>query len=329
MHGSVVVASVASPRAVNALAKRAEKDASSAASARRRASSRRSRVVPRVVAPSMKEEEEEAEDVDDDDDEVLKERRSPRERGRMGTSGDDAPDQKGVAKKNNREPSEDVIALIRSSSAVAFDVDSTVCVDEGIDELAAFLGKGDEVAAMTAAAMGGGVSFRDALEARLQVMQPTRASVDAFVKNNPPKLSPGIPELFASLRGANKTVYLVSGGFRQMIAPVAAALDVPPENVFANNILFNDDGSYASFDPTEFTSKAGGKAEAVKHVKASKGHEVMAMVGDGATDLESRAPGGADVFIGYGGAQVRKAVEEGADWFVKDFTRFREVVDDA
>jgi hypothetical protein len=32
------------------------------------------------------------EDVDDDDDEVLKERRSPRERGRMGTSGDDAPD---------------------------------------------------------------------------------------------------------------------------------------------------------------------------------------------------------------------------------------------
>jgi hypothetical protein len=38
------------------------------------------------------EEEEEVEDVDDDDDEVLKERRSPRERGRMGTSGDDAPD---------------------------------------------------------------------------------------------------------------------------------------------------------------------------------------------------------------------------------------------
>jgi hypothetical protein len=33
----------------------------------------------------------EVEDVDDDD-EVLKERRSPRERGRMGTSGDDAPD---------------------------------------------------------------------------------------------------------------------------------------------------------------------------------------------------------------------------------------------
>jgi hypothetical protein len=55
------------------------------------------------------------------------------------------------------------------------------------------------------------------------------------------------------------------------------------ENIFANNLLFNEDGSYAGFDPTEFTSKAGGKAEAVKHVKKTFGHGVMAMVGDGAT----------------------------------------------
>ena len=45
---------------------------------------------------------------------------------------------------------------------------AAVCVDEGIDELAAFLGKGEEVAEMTSKAMGGDVSFRDALEMRLQ-----------------------------------------------------------------------------------------------------------------------------------------------------------------
>ena len=55
---------------------------------------------------------------------------------------------------------------------MCFDVDSTVCTDEGIDELAAFLGKGDEVAEMTNKAMGGNVSFRDALEQRLRVTQP-------------------------------------------------------------------------------------------------------------------------------------------------------------
>ena len=34
---------------------------------------------------------------------------------------------------------------------------------------------------------------------------------------------------------------------------------------------------------------------------------------------QPRAPGGADVFIWYGGVQVRDAVATGADWFVTDF----------
>lgn len=227
-----------------------------------------------------------------------------------------------------RELTADVIELLQKADAVAFDVDSTVCTDEGIDELAAYLGKGDEVAEMTAKAMGGGISFRDALEMRLQVMQPTRAALEEYLGKESPKLSPRIKDLFDALRANGKTVYLVSGGFRQMIAPVAAELGVPTENIFANNLLFNDDevGSYKGFDPKEFTSKAGGKAEAVKHLKRAFDHKVVAMVGDGATDLESRAPGGADVFVGYGGVQVRKAVEEGADWFVTNFDEFIEVV---
>ena len=182
-----------------------------------------------------------------------------------------------------------MIRLIQTADAFCFDVDSTVCTDEGIDELAEYLGKGEEVAEMTAAAMGGGVPFREALDARLRAMQPTRESVDAFVAANPPKLSPGIADLFAALRAAGKEVYLVSGGFRAMIVPVAAALDVPRENIFANDILFKEDGTYDTFDPEAFTSAAGGKARAVKHIKAADGHATMGMVGDGATDLEARA----------------------------------------
>jgi phosphoserine phosphatase len=33
--------------------------------------------------------------------------------------------------------------------------------------------------------------------------------------------------------------------------------------------------------------------------------------------MQARPP--ADAFIGYGGIVVRKAVQEGADWFVTDF----------
>jgi hypothetical protein len=43
----------------------------------------------------------------------------------------------------------DVLELWRNSNAVYFDVDSTVCLDEGIDELAEFFGAGKAVAEWT------------------------------------------------------------------------------------------------------------------------------------------------------------------------------------
>jgi hypothetical protein len=46
--------------------------------------------------------------------------------------------------------SSDVKTALRKAQCVCFDVDSTVIQDEGIDVLAAFKGKGDEVARLTA-----------------------------------------------------------------------------------------------------------------------------------------------------------------------------------
>ena len=39
---------------------------------------------------------------------------------------------------------------------------------------------------------------------------------DAFVTENPPKLSPGVKQLIETLHAKGKDVYLVSGGFRQV-----------------------------------------------------------------------------------------------------------------
>lgn len=43
----------------------------------------------------------------------------------------------------------EVLELWRNADAVCFDVDSTVCLDEGIDELAEFCGAGKAVAEWT------------------------------------------------------------------------------------------------------------------------------------------------------------------------------------
>lgn len=62
-------------------------------------------------------------------------------------------------------------------------------------------------------------------------------------------------------------MYLVSGGFRQQIYPVADSVNVPRENVYANNLLFKADGSFAGFDPEEPTSRSGGKRRVVEILK--------------------------------------------------------------
>jgi phosphoserine phosphatase len=130
-------------------------------------------------------------------------------------------------------------ATLRSADAVCFDVDSTVVTVEGIDEFAAFAGKKAEVAALTAAAMGGSVKFQDALAARLGIIQPTTALLARFLAEHPFAFTPGVRDFIASLRGRGTSVFLVSGGFTQMIHPVADSLGIPRADVFANTILFD------------------------------------------------------------------------------------------
>ena len=51
-------------------------------------------------------------------------------------------------------------------------------------------------------------------------------------------------KLVQLLHKKNIPVFLISGGFRCLIEPVAAALNVPSENIFANELLFYYNGQF-------------------------------------------------------------------------------------
>tara|TARA_B110000091_G_C13632996_1_gene397933 strand:+ start:119 stop:814 length:696 start_codon:yes stop_codon:yes gene_type:complete len=212
---------------------------------------------------------------------------------------------------------------LKTSTCVAFDVDSTVTMGEGLDDLAEFCGKGEEVAALTNQAMGGSMPFEVALAKRLDIVKPSLAQVTEFLATEPPVLTTGIAELIAELHRKNKKVYLVSGGFRQLIYPVADMVGVSHEHVYANNLLFNEDGSYAGFDDTELTAWSGGKARVMEELQKAHGDPIV-MVGDGATDVEARPP--ATAVIGFGGNVERESVVRDADWFVYDFDKMVEAL---
>ena len=215
---------------------------------------------------------------------------------------------------------EHAVASLKAADAVCFDVDSTVITKEGIDELAAYLGCGDAVAELTAQAMGGSMPFHEALALRLGVMKPSLPQLQQMMAEEPLELTPGVKQLVDTMHSRGQDVYFVSGGFRQMIEPVAAECGVSKERIFANTFLFNEDGSFKSHLDSEPTSRAGGKAKVVADLKAAHGYKTVVMIGDGATDMEARdIEGGADAFIGFGGIAVREKVKAGADWFVMDF----------
>ena len=228
-------------------------------------------------------------------------------------------------------PPERVVDVWRNAQAVCFDVDCMVCKNDGIDELAAFLDKEEEVARLTSQAMDGSVDLTQSLEERMRILGSSGdlvSDVQEYLRtcSAEDRLNPGIRELVSALHDRGVAVYLISGGFREMCLPVARILGIEPSNVFANRMLFTADDAtglptkFAGFDRSEPTSRRGGKPEVIRNLRAIHPYETVVMVGDGITDLEAAAvEGGSDIFIGYCGTVLRPEIAEGADWLVRDF----------
>mgnify|MGYP005996219977 FL=1 len=213
---------------------------------------------------------------------------------------------------------------IKKADAVCFDVDSTVITEEGIDVLATSLGVGDAVSKLTASAMGGTTLFQNALKARLDLIKPSIENLENIQKEHPLQFTPRLEELIEILHKKGKNIYLVSGGFRQMINPIALQLGISVSNIYANNLFFTEDGEYDGFDINEPTSKDGGKSKVVQELIDKYDYKCVIMIGDGATDMQARPP--AKAFIGYGGIIEREKVKNGADWFIKDFNEILSIL---
>ena len=195
---------------------------------------------------------------------------------------------------------------------VFFDVDSTLVTIEGIDVLA---NNNPEIAKLTDAAMNGEIPLDQVYAKRLEMIRPTRATVDALAKQYVTSLTKGARETIATLRENNVVVHLVTAGIAQAIAPLAAELGVPSRAVHAVALTFDDDGNYRDFDRRSFLTRPGGKELVVRDARA-RTHGKAAFVGDGVSDLEAKPA--VDLFIGFGGVQTRRAVKENADVFVEE-----------
>lgn len=166
---------------------------------------------------------------------------------------------------------------------VVFDVDSTLIKDEVIELLAESAGKKAEVAAITEAAMRGELDFASSLHERVATLRnlPESVLIEAYSKV---RITDGVRELIDAVHSAGGKVGAVSGGFAQILEPLAEQLNL---DFYRANLLEVVDG--------HLTGKVIGpvidrraKAQALMEWCSQLGLKVIhsLAVGDGANDLD-------------------------------------------
>ncbi|MFJ6323411.1 MULTISPECIES: phosphoserine phosphatase SerB [unclassified Rhizobium] len=174
-------------------------------------------------------------------------------------------------------------AETRRKTLLIADMDSTMIGQECIDELAAEVGLKEKVADITARAMNGEIAFEPALRERVALLKGLPLSVVDEVIAKRITLTPGGPELIATMKAKGFYTALVSGGFTVFTSRIAATLGFDENRA---NILLEENGLLTGFVAEPILGKQA-KVDALNEIAEELGistDDALA-VGDGANDL--------------------------------------------
>ncbi|MGD0605332.1 MAG: phosphoserine phosphatase SerB [Streptosporangiaceae bacterium] len=180
----------------------------------------------------------------------------------------------------------------RAMRMIVMDVDSTLIQDEVIDLLAARAGCAAEVAKVTESAMRGDLDFAASLRERVALLAGLKTSVLDEVRAEL-RLTAGARTLIRTLGGLGYKSGIVSGGFVQVIEPLADELGI---DYVAANVLEVSGGKLTGRLAGPVIDRAG-KAEALRRFAADAGVPLSQTVaiGDGANDMDMIAAAGLGV----------------------------------
>jgi phosphoserine phosphatase len=181
---------------------------------------------------------------------------------------------------------------------LALDMDSTLITIESLDEVAALAGRGEEVAAITEAAMRGEIAdYSESLRQRVAMLAGVDSALLQRVHDEKLALNDGAERLVSTCRAAGLKTLLVTGGFTFFTDRMRDRLGF---DATRSNELEIIDGRLTG----KVTGPGGGeivdadgKAQAVRDLCAELGcpTDRAIVIGDGANDLKMMALAGISV----------------------------------
>lgn len=163
------------------------------------------------------------------------------------------------------------------------DMDSTLIKNECIDEMAEFIGKGDEIKNITKASMEGNLIFESSLEHRVNLLKGMSVKLLNDIYENVIELSEGAEIVARTLKKNDVKLAIVSGGFTYFTGQLREKLNFDYD--FANNLEVKDGKLTGRLVPPIFGS--ADKLVALKDIMREMNiHEDEVIgIGDGANDL--------------------------------------------
>ena len=213
--------------------------------------------------------------------------------------------------------------MVHKDWTLILDFDSTIIKGESLDLLAEAVFdnrlesnlKFQEIKKLTDEGMEGRISFQESLNRRLRILELNQLHLNKSIKLVTKLISPSFKKNIDWLKRYRNNILIFSGGFKDMIKPVAITLGLKKENIYANELIFKN-GKFSGVNEKNFLSRSGGKLNQTKQLGLNKN---LIVVGDGITDWEIKKLGDQVTFFAYTENVSRKNVVDKADFEANNF----------
>ena len=203
------------------------------------------------------------------------------------------------------------------------DFDSTFAKIETIDEIAKISLKNDPnqekkiqlIKRITNSAMSGEISFSKALQDRLNILKLNSQHIELVINEVSNNISKSIIRNKKTIQSIANNIWIISGGFSQIICPIVKEYGIEPERVIANTFLF-DSNKVKGIDLNNPMSMDQGKIKAINNLNISL---KTVMIGDGYTDYEVYNKKASDYFIYYSENIFRSKVASKSEFIANSF----------